>query len=163
MENNKQELNYIEVLINSLSKKRDILELILAKNEDQRSVISTDEFDEEEFDRLYEEKGRLIAELNMLDSGFESVYARVKDAITSNPKEYEAYIKRLKAGIERVTSLSMEVESSEHRNKELMENATNKMRREVSDARATNKAASSYYYNMNRLNVVDPQFMDKKK
>ena len=57
----------------------------------------------------------------------------------------------------------MEIEASEKRNKEMMDNTTSDMQNQVNTAKATYAAATNYYYNMNRLNVVDPQFLDKKK
>lgn len=163
MENMKQELNYIEILINSLVKKETILKQIIEKNELQKDLAIASKFEYEKFEQLYDEKGKLIAELNLLDSGFESVFERVKDTLVNHKDIYRNEIEKLQMLIRSVTELSMEIEASERRNKELMEKATSSMRGEVKTARAANKAAVDYYNNMAKINVVDPQFMDKKK
>ena len=163
MENMKQELNYIEILINSLVKKETILKQIIEKNELQKDLATASKFEYEKFEQLYDEKGKLIAELNLLDSGFESVFERVKDTLVIHKDIYRNEIEKLQMLIRSVTELSMEIEASECRNKELMEKATSSMRGEVKTARAANKAAVDYYNNMAKINVVDPQFMDKKK
>lgn len=163
MENMKQELNYIEILINSLVKKETILKQIIEKNELQKDLATASKFEYEKFEQLYDEKGKLIAELNLLDSGFESVFERVKDTLVNHKDIYRNEIEKLQMLIRSVTELSMEIEASERRNKELMEKATSSMRGEVKTARAANKAAVDYYNNMAKINVVDPQFMDKKK
>ena len=163
MESSRQEHNYVNILISSLNKKRDILSQILDKNEEQKDAISALEFDEETFDNVYSEKGKLIAELNLLDSGFESVFNRVRLLITEHPEMYKDEILEMKSLIGDITKLGMEIEASEKRNKEMMDNTTSDMQNKVNTAKATNAAATNYYYNMNRLNVVDPQFLDKKK
>ena len=163
MESSRQEHNYVNILISSLNKKRDILSQILDKNEEQKDAISALEFDEETFHNVYSEKGKLIAELNLLDSGFESVFNRVRLLITEHPEMYKDEILELKSLIGDITKLGMEIEASEKRNKEMMDNTTSDMQNKVNTAKATNAAATNYNYNMNRLNVVDPQFLDKKK
>ncbi|MBQ1194333.1 MAG: flagellar protein FliT [Lachnospiraceae bacterium] len=163
MQNISQEHNYIEILKNSLNKKKDILNKILLKNSEQRDIAAADKFDYEAFDVIYHEKGKLIAELNLMDSGFQSIYDRVKDVLVSEKEKYKEDILELQNLVKQVTSLSMEIEASEKRNCDLMEKTTNRMKTEVKTARATNKAAVDYYQNMNKLNFIEPQFMDKKK
>jgi flagellar biosynthesis/type III secretory pathway chaperone len=163
MENKKQEHNYINILIGSLDKKINILTHILEMNEKQKSVITLDKFDEEEFDEIYSQKGRLISELNLLDNGFESVYQRVSVELKDNPLTYAEEIHVMQDMVKKITELSMSVELSEKRNKELMDKKTDSMKSEVKTAKASNKAAMGYYQTMNRLNIIDPQFMDHKK
>lgn len=163
MENNRQEHNYIDILKDSLTKKKLVLENILKENEEQRKIAQAEKFDYDSFDECYDRKGKLISELNLLDSGFESIYERVSDVLTSKRDEYREDIIVLKSLVKQVTELSMEIEASEKRNKELIEKATSGMQNEIKTARVTTKAASDYYHSMNKLNVIDPQFMDKKK
>ena len=89
MQNISQEHNYIEILKNSLNKKKDILNKILLKNSEQRDIAAADKFDYEAFDVIYHEKGKLIAELNLMDSGFQSIYDRVKDVLVSEKEKYK--------------------------------------------------------------------------
>jgi flagellar biosynthesis/type III secretory pathway chaperone len=163
VQNNRQEHNYIAILKSSLDKKINILEQISVKNEEQRKLAMAEKFDLDRFEVIYEEKGKLIAELNLLDSGFQSVFDRVKDTLEKDKETYKEDIIILKNLVKRITELSMEIQASEARNKELMEKSTYNLKQDVKTARATNRAAIDYYHNMARLNVVDPQFLDKKK
>ena len=163
MDNNRQEHNYIAILTSSLEKKITILEQIVIMNDEQKTLALAEKFDYERFDAIYEEKGKLIAELNLLDSGFQSVYDRVKNTLEANKETYKEEILGLQKLVKRITDLSMEIQASEARNKALMEKSTSTLKQDVKTARATNKAAIDYYHSMARLNVIDPQFMDKKK
>lgn len=163
MENSRQERNYIEILKNSMERKEQVLQKILLANEEQRQTAAAPKLDYEKFDEIYERKGALISELNLLDSGFQSVYDRVKEMLEKNKELYRNDIAALKESIKKVTELSMQIEASEKRNKELVEKSIANMRRDVNAAKASNKAAAGYYNNMSRLTVIDPQFMDKKK
>ncbi|NLL93033.1 MAG: flagellar protein FliT [Clostridiales bacterium] len=163
MQNNHQEHNYLSVLKDSLLKKKKVLENISKLNLRQKDILLAEKFDEMGFDVIYEEKGRFIAEINLLDSGFESVYDRVKKQITGSSELYKDEIRELQTLIGDVTDISMEVQVQEKRNHELMNSKSKEMKKEVQTARATNKAAFGYYQSMNKLNIVDPQFMDRKK
>ena len=160
---NKQKHNYIAILKTSLDKKIDILEKICLKNEEQRKLAMADKFDLDRFDEIYDEKGKLISELNLLDSGFQSVFDRVKDALENDREEFREDIATMQKLVRRITELSMEIQAQEARNKELMERSTTSMKQDVKTAKATNKAAIDYYHSMAKLNVIDPQFLDQKK
>lgn len=163
MQRPNQNHNYIEILKDSLKKKQAVLEDILERNEEQKLVIQAEKFDEEKFDVIYEAKGKLIAELELLDSGFQSVYDRVSEVLSEDKELYKSDIQMMQTYIKNITELSMRIQASEARNKEMMDKHTEDMRKDVKVARQSTTAASQYYYNMARLNVVDPQFMDKKK
>lgn len=163
MQNKSQEHNYIEILISSLDKKISVLGQIIVANENQKKLAEADTFDEEKFDEIYNEKGRLISELNLLDNGFESVFDRVSKALSSNPEQYANEIHTMQDKVKKITELSMKIEASEKRNKDLMDKKTYNMKQDVKSAKASNKAAIGYYQTMNRLNVIDPQFLDRKK
>ena len=160
---NKQKHNYIAILKTSLDKKIDILEKICLKNEEQRKLAMVDKFDLDRFDEIYDEKGKLISELNLLDSGFQSVFDRVKDVLENDREEFREDIATMQKLVRRITELSMEIQAQEARNKELMERSTTSMKQDVKTAKATNKAAIDYYHSMAKLNVIDPQFLDQKK
>ena len=155
--------DYIEILIQSLGKKVRVLDGILAKNAEQSQIISADKPDFEKFDRLYEEKESLIKELNLLDSGFEKVYNRVREILESEKDAYREEIKTMQDLIRVVISKTADVEVSEKRNHESMSMKNDIWRKQARTKKLTNKAAAEYYQTMNKLKVVEPQFMDKKK
>ena len=62
-----------------------------------------------------------------------------------------------------ITEKSVTIQSQEARNRKLVEQRFSQERKKVRSMRNTSTVANQYYKNMSRLNVVDAQFMDKKK
>lgn len=163
MQNKKIECNYIEILRDSLLKKIELLDELIKVNEEQKNIITGSEFMYENFDMIIDKKNILIKELNSLDDGFASVYNRVKELLEEEKDEHKEDIARLKELITQVTDRMVTLGVSEKNNKELLDKRTNELKREVKTARTSNKVAVDYYQSMNKLNVIEPQFMDKKK
>jgi hypothetical protein len=51
----------------------------------------------------------------------------------------------------------------EQRNKNTIEQAFAKERKQIASNKMTNKIAAGYYNSMNKINYIDPQLMDTKK
>jgi flagellar biosynthesis/type III secretory pathway chaperone len=163
VQNKKIEHNYIEILRDSLVKKIMLLDELIKINEDQKNIITGSEFMYEEFDEIIDKKNFLIKELNSLDDGFTSVYNRVKELLQEEKDKYKEDIVTLKELITQVTDRTVTLGVSEKNNKTLLDKRTNELKMEVKTARTSNKVAADYYQSMNKLNVIEPQFMDKKK
>ncbi len=163
MQNNQTEHNYIKILLESLDKKLTVLNQIEVWSTKQSEIINDEKFDFDEFDNTIQEKEKLINEINILDSGFDTVYKRVKDMLSENKDAYTEDISKLKELIKAIMDKSMDIQAKEQRNKESFSNRTQVLRKEVKVAKNTNKVAADYYQSMNKLNVIDPQFMDWKK
>ncbi len=163
MQNEINNKDYVQILIQSLNKKVSVLNMILEMNEKQSELISQDKFDFDSFDGLYSEKGKLIKELNLLDSGFEKVYNRVRDILDVDRQLYTEEIKIMQDLIKVIISKVADVEVSEKRNHEAMTQKNITMRKEVRSKKLSNKVAAEYYQNMNKLKAIQPQFVDKKK
>ena len=73
------ETEYVQIMIDSLKKKVDILNQIAALNQEQKVLIQADVLDLEAFDAIVEKKGERIDTLTNLDSGFQKLYDRVKE------------------------------------------------------------------------------------
>lgn len=155
--------DYIDIMIQSLSKKIAVLNRIIEANAKQKDIIAEEKFDFDKFDEVYEEKANLIKDLNLLDSGFEKVYNRVKEILDVDRELYRADISKMQDMIRIIVSKIADVEVSEKKNHEAMTQKNVMMKREVKTRKLTNKAAAEYYQTMNKLNVIEPQFMDKKK
>ena len=71
--------NYLQMMIESLVMKRDILQEISELNISQAQMASTDgaAFDEQAFYSSIERKGELIDKLLELDDGFDALFQRV--------------------------------------------------------------------------------------
>lgn len=156
--------NYIQIMISSLKKKISILEDISVQNEKQYEVSQSGKIDDEIMEQTYGEKERLINELQELDNGFDTLYTRVKDELAdeNNKKMYAIQIKEMQTLIETITEKSMNIQRQEKRNQEMVMTLINNERKAISVTKSARKVTSDYYKNMNKVNYIDPQFMDKK-
>lgn len=158
-----QENSYIQVLIQSLHQKVEALDSIIEKNKEQYEILSAEEADMEAFDQNVREKSEYIDKIVFLDDGFEEIYARVKEELDVNRQAHADEIRQMKELIAKITERSMKVQTQEQRNKELAKMQFSKEHKKIRQVKAGSKVASQYYQSMQQLNVVDPQFIDKKK
>lgn len=155
--------NYLLIMIQSLKKKIQVLDCIIDANMRQKADLENPNLDPDDFDKTVEEKARYIEQLDLLDSGFDKLFARVREAVESDKAAYKNEIKEMQTLITRITEKSSEIQVQEARNKELMSQKFAKIHKQARDVRASQQAVNQYYQNMKKLNVIDPQFMDNKK
>lgn len=155
--------NYLQVLEESLNKKVNVLKKIGQMNEEQERLFKEDVFSEKAFDEIIDRKGMLIDDLNKLDEGFENLYEHIRLQLLDGKEKYATQIAALQKLITKVTEMGASVQAQEARNKELADNYFLNRKKELKQGRQNSKAALNYYRNMNRSQVVQPQFMDKKK
>lgn len=155
--------NYLQVLEESLNKKVDVLKKIGQMNEEQERLFKEDVFSEKAFDEIIDRKGMFIDDLNKLDEGFENLYEHIRLQLLDGKEKYATQIAALQKLITKVTEMGASVQAQEARNKELADNYFLNRKKELKQGRQNSKAALNYYRNMNRSQVVQPQFMDKKK
>ena len=154
---------YIEVMLQSLEKKERVLDEIIMLDNRQKEILEDMQSDPDEFDEVVEAKDVCIEQLNQLDSGFEKLFERVKEELNGKKELYQDQIKEMQMHIRSITDKSMEIQSQESRNKELMTVRFSRIKQQVKQVRANSKIANDYYKNMVKMNYVDPQFMDDKK
>ena len=157
------ESTYVDIMIQSLKKKLQVLDEIKKINIIQKQLLEDDRSDADEFDKSIEDKAKLIEQMNQLDSGFDKLFDRVKDELNTNKEAYTERIKTMQVLIRQITDLSMELQAQESRNKDLMTRKFVSIRERAKVVRTNQRAANQYYQNMMQLNVIDPQFMDNKK
>ena len=155
--------NYLLIMIQSLKKKIQVLDCIIDANIRQKADLENPNLDPDDFDKTVEEKARYIEQLDLLDSGFDKLFERVKEEVGNNKAAYKDEIKEMQTLITRITEKSSEIQVQEMRNKELMTQKFAKIHKQARDVRASQQAVNQYYQNMKKLNVIDPQFMDNKK
>ncbi|MBE5885026.1 MAG: DUF554 domain-containing protein [Lachnospiraceae bacterium] len=156
------EKQYIQMMLESLQKKEQVLKSLLDQSEAQKTVLLAENVDWDAFDALTIEKGTLIDELLKLDEGFESLFERVKEPLTMKKDLYKTEIGFMQATIRSLTDKSAELEALEQRNKKLVENKMAESRQSIKQSKMGSKAAMQYYQRMNKINTIDPQLMDKK-
>lgn len=152
---------YINILIESLQKKEKVLTDLYDLSIKQSESVKAEEPDWDEFTSIVDQKGELIDSINSLDEGFESLFAKVKNELETNKEGYKSEIDQLKELVKSVTEKSADLEALEHRNKDLIEQSFARSRQKVKQSKIGTVAAMQYYQKMNRINTVDPQFLDK--
>lgn len=154
--------NYLQIMIDSTIKKKNILERIVSFNEEQEELLKAEEFDGEAFQRNMESKSDCIDKLNTLDEGFQIVYDRIKADINEYKARYKEDILKLQQLIREVTALSATIQAQESRNRVKADMKFRQLRQETNIAKRSVSMANKYYKNMSRISS-EPQFMDQKK
>lgn len=155
--------NYVDIMIDSLTKKEELLKQIVDYNEAQQTIVTAPEFKEEAFEKNVADKGEVVEKILRLDEGFNSVFNRIKKELQTNKKKYAKEIERLKTLVASVTELGVRIQAQELRNKQLVEKRFAQMRKELSQAKRTTSTANAYYKNVNNLNQYESHFLDQKK
>ncbi len=155
--------NYLLIMIQSLKKKIQVLDCIIDANDRQKSGLEDPNLDPDDFDIIVEEKAKYIEQLDLLDSGFDKLFTRVREELNTNRAAYAEEIKEMQTLIQKVTEKSNRIQVQEARNKDLMTQKFSKIHKQVRDVRMSQQAVNQYYQNMKKINFIDPQFMDNKQ
>lgn len=155
--------NGVQILLQSLEKKNQILDQLISQNERQEELLKQEEFHVDRLNQMLDEQGRLVETLDQLDQGFEAVYDRTREEIVSNKEKYRTEIKRMQECIQQITAKIATINAGNMRNKALMESQFKKQKQAISKSMSMTKVAKNYYNNMNKLNHVSPVFYDSKK
>ncbi len=160
--------NYLQVMIDSLIKKEELLDRLLEKNSAQEACIkgkAYEEVDWNAFNLLVEEKEAAIDRIIALDEGFESTYQLVKDEVTNNRETYRNKVRELQEIITRLTDKGTRIQTGEERNRSTIDNIFLKARQEIRKQRTGMKAASTYYSTMRNsvIRAAEDSILDQKK
>ncbi len=154
---------YISMMIESQEKKLKLLDQAIEIDKEQEELIKGDKPDTEALDANIDAKGALVSELNTLDIGFESMYAKVRDELINNKEAHKDEIKRLQELIRQITEKVAEVEAYESRSRINIENYLKKRRKKLQNSKMSTKAANTYAINMRKMNKIDSVFVDNRK
>lgn len=154
--------NYLLVLQESLQKKLQVLKEINRLSNEQATLLKED-FSLEQLDGNMDAKATLIKELTLLDNGFETLFNRIKKELALQKDKYKDEIKAMQELIKDITSVSVEIQTVEARNKTQVEKRFKMEREDIHKKRVGSKAAYDYYKSMNKLGYIGAQFMDEKK
>ncbi|MBQ9989630.1 MAG: flagellar protein FliT [Lachnospiraceae bacterium] len=155
--------SYLQILQDGLKKKLEVLVKIEEKSRRQAFLLKEEKVSFEAIDKNMDEKAALIEELENLDSGFESLYEKIRDELIPEKEKYREEIRSLQELIARVTERSASIQAIEARNKSEMEMALSREKKVLQSKRNAMSVATDYYQNMNKVKNVGPQFLDKKK
>lgn len=154
---------YIPIMIQSLKKKNQILDVIIQLNQRQRDELENPGLDPDDFDKTVEEKDVQIQKLDTLDTGFQELFEKVREELNDNREAYREEIAQMQKYIRRLMEKSASIQVQEAHNKALMQQKFAAVRRQIKEVRQSQKVVNQYYRNMMKTNFIDPQFTDKKK
>ena len=157
------ENQYIAIMLQSLQKKEKVLNSIIQINKRQKEELENPSLDPDDFDKTVEEKSELIEQLELLDNGFEKLYEKVREELQANKDLYKEEILQMQNSIRALTEKSMEIQTQEARNKQLMEQKFASVKKQVREIRSSQKVVNQYYKNMMKKGYVEPHFLDNKK
>lgn len=149
-------------MVESLTKKIEILEKLLEYTKEQEMLLEEEEFRMEEFSKILDKKGELIDILNTMDQGFEQVYERMEEEIKGKKEEHAHEILLMQQRIKMITDLSVKLQELEYKNKEKIEMQFSKKKNEIKTFRQSKDNVNKYYRVMSKTQVVDSAFLDKK-
>lgn len=150
-------------MIQSLNKKKEVLEKIIDYTIEQELVLSENEIDLDKFGDLINDKQKWIEQLNLLDTGFEKLFERVKEEFQVHREMYQEEIVEMQQLIKKITDLGVILQTSELRNKVRFEQYSAHKKKEIRDFKMSNTSASKYYNNMANQHQGQSYFLDKKK
>lgn len=157
------EQNGVEILLQSLLKKRDVLDQLIELGQRQEEMLKQEDLDMDGLNALLEEQGNLVEQLDRLDQGFELVYDRCRDQIMGHKDLYQKEIRAIQECIQEITAKISTINACNMRNKVAAERHFRREKQEISQNVSKTKVARNYYNSMNKLNYVSPQFYDSKK
>lgn len=155
--------NYVQVLIETISKKEETLQRILEITKEQEDISKAEEYDSDRMEKTLNDKEIQIARLNHLDEGFQAVYDRVSSEVHNNADMYKDSIVILQDKIRVCTELGNSIRVLEDRNRNRLSNLFTKAKKEYSASRNKASVAQNYFKTMNNSKIMDAYFVDKKK
>lgn len=158
-----KEAEYINIMVESLEKKRDVLSQIIELNRQQKFQLQDPNLSPEEFEKNLSYKGQLIDKLNLLDDGFEELFERIRDTLDGNRELYAEEIHKMQSLIKDITAQTNTIQTQEMRNRDEATRKFANVRQQVKGVRNSQKVVRQYYDNMMGRQNASAQVIDNKK
>ena len=152
--------SYIEILKQSLTKKIELLDTIMALNVLQKDMLENPDLDPDELEENLNRKADLVEQL---DDGFSQIYDRVRADLTENRGAYSEDIAQMKRDITAIMDKSTAIQSQEKRNQVLMQQKFTSVKKQIKEVKKSRQAVNSYYRNMMKMGTPGSTFLDDKK
>ncbi len=154
---------YVHILEESLQKKIELLNQIEEKTLEQKTILEQELTDLDAWECNIEEKGELLDELNLLDTGFQGIYDRIGTELIDHKQAYATSIQNLQKAIKIITEKAISIQVKENQNKVLAEKRFAQLHQRTREKKVASNVATKYYQTMSKLQHMDAQFMDRKK
>lgn len=155
--------SYIEILKQSLTKKIELLDTIMALNVLQKDMLENPDLDPDELEENLNRKADLVEQLSKLDDGFSQIYDRVRADLAENRGAYSEDITQMKRDITAIMDKSTAIQSQEKRNQVLMQQKFTSVKKQIKEVKKSRQAVNSYYRNMMKMGTPEAAFLDDKK
>lgn len=158
--------DYVQIMIESLTKKSELLDTLIRKNEAQNKCISGKEYEDidwDAFNLLVAEKEIAIERINKMDEGFQSLYDRVKEQLNADKDKYSDKIKEIQRLIGIITEQGVTIRTGEERNRQIIEKVLGNRKKVIKKMRSSLRVASSYAQTMSPNFGSELSSMDDKK
>ena len=155
--------SYIEILKQSLTKKIELLDTIMALNVLQKDMLENPDLDPDELEENLNHKADMVEQLSKLDDGFSQIYDRVRADLTENRGSYSEDIAQMKRDITAIMDKSTAIQSQEKRNQVLMQQKFTSVKKQIKEVKKSRQAVNSYYRNMMKMGTPGSTFLDDKK
>lgn len=155
--------SYIEILKQSLTKKIELLDTIMALNVLQKDMLENPDLDPDELEENLNHKADMVEQLSKLDDGFSQIYDRVRADLTENRGTYSEDIAQMKRDITAIMDKSTAIQSQEKRNQVLMQQKFTSVKKQIKEVKKSRQAVNSYYRNMMKMGTPGSTFLDDKK
>ena len=86
----------------------------------------------------------------------------MKEELEGNKESHKEEIRIMQQHIKSITDKSVQIQSQEARNKDLMTAKFTSVKKQAREVRKGQNVVNKYYKNMTNTNYVAPQFMDNK-
>lgn len=163
MEQQSQNRVYVDMMRDTLERKKQILKFLLEKTREQENLLKNDELDEDQFMSTIEEKGVQIEELNKMDEGFDTLFKYVEKEIKENRATYKEEIQQMQKLIVEVSELGIQIQALEHQNSGHFKVYLANQRKEIRNFHVNNRTASTYYQNMANAHKPDQSYFFNEK
>ena len=143
--------DYIQIMVESLNKKSELLDTLIRKNEAQHDCVAGKKYEEVDWDAfnlIVAEKQIAIDRIVKMDEGFQSLYDRVKEQLNEGRDKYADKIKEIQKLIEKVTGQGVKITTGEQRNRKIIEKVFGNRKKEIKRTRNSLKVANSYAQTM---------------
>ncbi len=158
MERQNENSVYVNMMVDALKRKKQILLFLLEKTKQQESLLKDEEMDPDEFTKTIEEKGDQIDEINQMDEGFDTLFKHVEREIMANKMAYKEQIQQMQQLIGEVSELGIQIQALEHQNSGHFKIYLANQRKNIRDFNISNKTVSSYYQNMAEAHKPDQSY-----
>lgn len=154
---------YMSLLIDAVTKKEQLLEQLILETIKQNNCMKDDDFLEDKYYEIYDLKSKLIAEIEKIDDGFESIYQKVREEMQGNQYEYEQEIKKIQVRIREIMDRTVKLQKLEQDNKFKFDAFIKRKSNQVKTYSANKKSAATYYKNMMKQFKGESVFYDRTK